>query len=74
MTTQDALKELALHARNRAYYFERRASEKGPDEREPKNQIAAARENRDREAARENARAFTKASEMISSLVSLREA
>lgn len=74
MTTADALNELALHARNRAYYFERRAGEIGADTREPKNQIAAAREERDRKTARENARAFTKASEMISSLASLRGA
>lgn len=74
MTTEDALRELALHARNRAYYFERRAGEKVADGREPKNQIAAARAERDRKAAAESARAFTKASEMISSLASLRGA
>ncbi len=68
MTTSDALKELALHARNRAYYFERRAGEIGPTEREPKNQIAAARNERDRKTALENARAFKKASELLSTL------
>jgi hypothetical protein len=71
MTTNDALKELALHARNRAYYFERRAGERGATEREPRNQIAAAREEKDRKAARENARAFTQASELILGLTTL---
>jgi len=71
MTTRDALNELALHARNRAYYFERRAGEIKPDSREPKNQIAAARAERDRKAAAESARAFHAASKAITALSSL---